>query len=60
MKEKEIEEILGYLDRLRSILLDAITQDSSASLQRLEHTTQELYQTTIKMANSQIYAEMMA
>ena len=60
MKEKETEEILGHLDRLRSILSDAITQDSSASLQRLEHTTQELHQTTIKMASSQIYAEMMA
>ena len=40
MKEKETKEILGHLDHLRSILSDAIAQDSVASLQRLEDTTQ--------------------
>ena len=60
MKEKETEEILGHLDRLRSILSDAIAQDSAASLQRLENTTQQLHQTTTKMANSHLNAELMA
>ena len=60
MKEKETEEILGHLDRLRSILSDAIAQDSAASLQRLEDTTQSLHQTTTKMANSHFHAELMA
>ena len=60
MKEKETEDILGHLDRLRSILSDAIAQDSAASLQRLEDTTQELHQTTTKMANSHFHAELMA
>ena len=60
MKEKETKEILGHLDRLRSILSDAIAQDSSASLQRLEDTTQQLHQTTTKMASSHLHAELMA
>ena len=60
IKEKETEEILGHLDRLRSILSDAIVQDSAASLQRLEDTTQYLHQTTTKMANSHFHAELMA
>ena len=60
MKEKETKEILGHLDRLRSILSDAIAQDSAASLQRLGDTTQELHQTTTKMANSHFHAELMA
>ena len=60
MKEKETEEILRHLDRLRSILSDAIAQDSAASLHRLESSTQELHQTTTKMANSHLHAELMA
>ena len=60
MKEKETQEILGHLDRLRSILSDAIAQLSAASLQRLEDTTQSLHQTTTKMANSHFHAELMA
>lgn len=60
MKEKETEKILGHLDRLRSILSDAIAQDSAASLQRLEDTTQQLHETTTKMANSHLHAELMA
>lgn len=60
MKEKETEETLKQLDRLRSILSDAIVQDSAASLHRLEETTQQLHQTTIKMASTQHHAELMA
>lgn len=60
MKEKETEEVLGHLDRIRSILSDAIAQDSAASIHRLEETTRQLHQTTIKMASSQRHAETMA
>lgn len=60
MKEKETEEILGNLDRIRSILSDAIAQDSAASIHRLEETTRQLHQTTTKMASTQRYAEIMA
>ena len=60
LKEKETEEILGHLDRIRSILSDAIAQDSAACLRRLERTTQQLHQTTINMASTQHHAELMA
>ena len=60
MKENETEEVLRHLDRLRSVLSDAIAQDSAASLRRLEDTTQQLRQTTIKMASTQRHAELMA
>ena len=60
MKEKETQEILERLHRLRSVLSDAIAQDSAASLHRLEETTQQLHQTTIKMASTQRHAELRA
>lgn len=60
MKEKETDEVLGHLDRIRSILSDAIAQDSAASIHRLEETTRQLHQTTIKMASSQRHAEIIA
>ena len=60
MKEKETEDVLIHLDRLRSILSDTIAQDSAASLHRLEATTQQLHQTTINMANSQHHVALMA
>ncbi|CAF9915083.1 MAG: hypothetical protein ALECFALPRED_009973 [Alectoria fallacina] len=60
MKEKETEEVLKHLDRLRSVLSDAIVQDSTASLYRLEEMTQKLHQTTTEMANTQHHAALMA
>lgn len=60
MKENETKEVLQHLDRLRSVLSDAITQDSAASLRRLEDTTQQLRETTITMASTQHHAELMA
>ena len=60
MKEKETEETLKHLDRLRSVLSDAVVQDSAASLHRLEETTQLLHQTTTEMASTQRHAELMA
>ena len=60
MKEKETEEILQHLDRLRSVLSDAIDQDSAATLHRFEEKTQQLHQTTIKIASTQHRAELVA
>ncbi len=60
MKEKETEEVLKYLDRLRSVLSDAIAQDSAASIRRLEETTRQLHLSTSMMANTQHHAELMA
>lgn len=60
MKEIETEEVLKHLDSLRSILSDAIAQDSAASLRRLEETTEQLHHTTIKMVSTQHHAELMA
>ena len=60
MKENETKEVLQHLDRLRSVLSDAIAQDSAASLRRLEDTTQQLRETTITMASTQHHAELMA
>lgn len=59
MKEKETEEVLRHLDRLRSVLSDATTQDSAAALHRLEETTQQLHRTTNKMASTQHHVELM-
>lgn len=60
MKERETEEVLKHLHHLRSVLSEAIAQDSAASLNRLEATTQQLHLTTTKMASTQHYAELMA
>ena len=60
MKEKETEGVLKHLDRLRSVLSDAIAQNSAASIRHLEDATQQLHQTTIKMASVQHHAELMA
>ena len=59
MKEKETDEVLEHLDRFRSILSDAIAQDSAASLRRLEETTQRLQKTSIQTAEAQRHAELM-
>ena len=59
MKEKETEEILKHLDRLRSMFSDAIAQDSASSLSRLEDVTKQVHQTTSKIANTQNHAELM-
>ncbi len=59
MKEKETDEVLEHLDRFRSILSNAIAQDSAASLRRLEETTQQLQKTSIQTADAQRYAELM-
>ncbi len=59
MKEKETDEVLEHLDRFRSILSDAIAQDSVASLRRLEETTQQLQKTSIQTAEAQRHAELM-
>ena len=60
MKEKETEEVLKHLDSLRSVLSDAIAQDSATSLHRLEQTTRQLHHTTTKMTSTQHHAELMA
>ena len=59
MKEKETEEILKHLDRLRSIFSDAIAHDSASSLSRLEDDTKQVHQTTTKIANTQQHADLM-
>ena len=60
MKEKETEEGLQHLDGLRSVLSDAIAQDSAASVHRLEEVTQQLHRTTTKMASTLHDADLMA
>ena len=60
MREKETEEVLGHLDRLRSVLSDAIAQDSAASVHRMEKITQQLHQNTINLASTQRHTELMA
>lgn len=60
MKESKREEILGHLDRILSVLSDAVAQDLAASIYRLEETIQQPHQTTINMASTQRHAGIMA